>query len=112
RERRGEAVKPPRLFARDPELALPVTRPRVRMRRRALDVRVDAERDRGDRAMGRCDRRERAELALALDVEAEDPRLERGLHLRRRLPDTAENDPIRRDPRPQRTVQLAAAHDV
>ncbi len=77
-----------------------------------VDVRIDADGDRSDRAAGRGDRGERFELRLRLDVEAEDLLVEPEDHLGPRLADAGKNDSLARHARGARAPQLALADDV
>ena len=59
-----------------------------------VDIRIDADGDRGDRAARRGDRRQRLELGLGFDIEAEDVLVEPEGHLGPGLADAGEDDPV------------------
>ena len=80
--------------------------------RPGVDVRVDAQRDARRLAEAGGNLAQRAQLRLALDVEAEDALLERVSHLGARFADAGENDARGRHAGGERPAQLAFRHDV
>src|SRR5690606_35609155 len=110
--RSGEAVETTGVFVGDAELGLLVAGRRVVVRRRRLDVGIHAQRNRCALAERLRQLRERAQLALALDVEAVDAGVERGRQLGHRLPYSAEDDLLGGDAGQPGAVQLARTDDV
>ena len=77
-----------------------------------VDVRVDADGDRGDRAARRGDGRKRFELRFGLHVEAEDLFVEAQGHLGVRLADAGEDDLVTGHAGGASAPQFAFAHHV
>ena len=80
--------------------------------RLGVDVRIDAQRDVRRVAEAFRHLAQRAQLRLALDVEAEDALLERVRHLLARLADAGEDDLGCRHAGGERATQLALGDDV
>ena len=95
----------------DAELRLAQPRRDVGVRA-GVDVGVHAQRDSRARAARRGHGPEPPDLGLALGVPLPDSALEPERQLGVGLADTREDDPLRREARPQRREQLAAGHDV
>ena len=80
--------------------------------RLGIDIRIDANCDRGGLAdLGR-DFAQRNKLGLALDVETENALLQRVGHFGTRLADAGENDLRRRNASSPRTAKFALRNDV
>ena len=77
-----------------------------------IDVRIDADRDVGDAALAGGDRGQQFELALGLDVDAENPFVDRERELARGLADAGEHDLVRRDAGGAGALELAFGDDV
>ena len=97
---------------RDPELALRVPRPRIRVRRLGVYAGVNAEPHGRHEPLPRRYPAQEGQLPSALDVEGEDPRVEPGLELPLGLPRPREDDQLRGEAGDERAVELAERHDV
>ena len=95
----------------DAELVFLLARRNLVMRLR-VDIRIDAQRDRGHLARRDRTGRKKFQLRLGFDVETMDTRREREIHLSRRLADAGKQDLLRRNAGGQRAPQLALGHHV
>src|SRR5262249_31749954 len=95
----------------DAELRLFLAGRDVRVRLR-VDVGVEADRDARAAAAGLRAVGQDLDLLLALDVEEEDPGLQRLLHLLARLPHAREDDRLRLRADGKHAAQLARGDDV
>ena len=77
-----------------------------------VDVGIDANGDQSGRAAGRREGRQRLELGLGLDIEAEDLFVEAQRHFRLGLAHAGKDDPVPRDAGGARPPQLPLAHHV
>ncbi len=96
----------------DAELGRGVTRLRVLVRRRRLDVGVDAEADGCDDPQAGRHLAKQLQLTGALDVKRENSRLEAGDHLLFGLPHPGEDHPVGRDAGAEHPPELAERDDV